>query len=258
MLIAITCQPSRRLNECELTFLERVPIDIDAAERQHADYCRILTDCGAYVFTLGANDEYPDSVFVEDTAVVLDEIGVMCLPGAASRRGEVIAVREVLAPFRPLREIVLPATVDGGDVLRMGRQLFVGISSRTNEAGAEAMWHVTEAHGYRIVPVTVSSSLHLKTGCTALDENTVIMNSDWVEAAPFAAKRILNTPPDEPFGANVLQIGDTVLMNAACPRTMDIVSSAGYTVRSVEISEFAKAEAGLTCMSVVFEVIGTT
>lgn len=250
--VAITRLPSARLNECELTFLDREPIDIAAALNQHDAYCRALETAGAQVERLPADDRYPDGVFMEDTAVVLDEIAVISMPGALSRRGEVEAVGDILGRYRPLARLALPATLDGGDVLRVGRQIYVGRSSRTNAAGAEALARAVEPYGYRVTPVPVGGSLHLKTACTALDDETILANPAWVDTAIFKGKRILPIDPAEPWAGNTLRIAETLLMDAASPRTMALVSSGGYSVVGVDISEFAKAEAGLTCLSLVF------
>jgi dimethylargininase len=252
--VAIVRAPSSRLNECELTYIDRDPINIVAASAQHAAYCKILEACGAQVECLPASDDSPDSVFVEDTALVLDEIAVLCMPGAKSRRGEIDLIREVLSKHRPIFEIALPATIDGGDVLRVGRQLYVGRSTRTNLAAVQALREAVEPYGYKVMPVDISGSLHLKTACTALDDDTMLANPPWVNSGQFHAKRVLFVADDESWAANTLRVGETVLMNSQCPHTMALVSAAGYRVRAVDISEFLKAEAGLTCMSLVFSL----
>ena len=251
-LIAITRLPSARISECELTYLEREPIDFEAALGQHAAYCRALEGCGAAVEQLAADERYPDGVFVEDAAVVLDEIALIAMPGAASRQGEATSMGDILEQYRPLERMALPATLDGGDVLRVGRRLYVGQSTRTNAAGAEWLARMAEPHGYTVIPVPVGGSLHLKTACTALDEETILANPDWVDTRVFDGMRILCVEPGEPWAGNVLRIGETVLMNAGSPRTADNVRAAGYPVAGIDISEFGKAEAGLTCLSLVF------
>lgn len=252
-LVAITRRPSARLVECELTYRDREPIDVGAALRQHEAYCQALEACGAQVERLAADERFPDGVFMEDTAVVLDEVGVVSMPGALSRRGEVEVMSDVLGRYREVRRLTLPATLEGGDVLRIGREIYVGQSSRTNAAGAEGLRDAVAAFGYTVIPVPVAGSLHLKTAGTALDDETILANTDWVDPAAFKGKRVLAADPAEPWAGNALRVDGAVLMDAACPRTMEMVSRAGYKVAGVDISEFVKAEAGLTCLSLVFK-----
>lgn len=257
--IAIVRRPARSLAQsCELTYLDREPIAFDALERQHRAYRDALAAAGARVIVLDALEAFPDSVFVEDAAVVLDEVAILTRPGAESRRTEPAFLDAPLAAKRgSIERIDDPATLDGGDVLRVGDTLFVGLSRRTTRSGVERLAAIVRRHGYRVVPVRVHGSLHLKTASTALDAETLLLNPAWVDVDPFEGFSKIEVADDEPFAANVLPVGDARLVNAAFPRTRERVEAfcarAGLRAIAVDISEFGKAEAGLTCMSLVFD-----
>lgn len=252
MIVALTREPSRALDGCELTYMEREPIDACAAAVQHRGYCEALRACGARVVTLPPAEGLPDSVFVEDTAVVLDEVAVLTRPGAESRRGEVGLVEPEVARLRPVIRVERPATLEGGDVLRLGRTLYVGLSARTNREGVDSLRRLVAPHGYEVVAVELRGCLHLKTGCSALDDGTVLANPAWVDAGVFRGLEVLAVDASEPWSANVLSVGGAVCANAAFPRTAEALSSRGYDVRAVEVSEFAKAEGSMTCLSLLF------
>ena len=251
-IFALTHLPSPALEACQLTYLDRQPIDFKRARLQHANYCKALRDCGAEVRTLSVNTSLPDSAFIEDCAVILDELAVITSMGTQARREELAGIEPEVARLRPIKHISLPATLEGGDVLQIGKKLFVGHSPRTNKQGIQAFSAIVEPLGYQTIPVEVHGCLHLKTGCTALDDETVLLNPEWVDIEPFQEFKRISVPTSEPWGANVLRINKMLLMNAAFPETLDLVQNAGYKVRSVDISEFLKAEAGLTCLSLLF------
>ena len=252
MIVAITREPARAMDACELTYREREPIDAGRAALQHRVYCEALRACGARVVTLPRVDELPDSVFVEDTAIVLDEVAVLTRPGVESRRGEVGLIEQEVARLRPVVKVEAPATLEGGDVMRVGRRLYVGLSPRTNEEGAEALRRLAAPHGYEVLTVEPRGCLHLKSGCSALDDETVLVNPEWVDARAFRECEVVAVNAAEPFAANVLRVGDSVCVSAAFPRTAALLASRGYEVRAVDVSEFAKAEGALTCMSLLF------
>lgn len=252
MLTAIVRQPAASIVNCELTYLERTPISHAGALTEHAAYSLALNAAGVHMVVLPALEAYPDSVFTEDAALVLDEVAILTRPGAASRQGEPEQLAPTLGRYRPLKAITAPGTLEGGDVLRIGRRIFVGVSTRTNAEGVAQLRALTASYGYTVTPVTVSGALHLKTAATALDDHTLIANPAWLDLTPFAGLEILTVPPDEPWGANVLTVGEARLVNAACPRTLDQVAAAGYAVMPLALEEFGKAEAGLTCLSLIF------
>lgn len=252
MIVAMTHVPSPLLQECELTFVESETIDIEKANVQHKKYCAMLERCGAKVIVLDENLACPDSVFVEDPIIVFDEVAVLTSMGVESRRAESASMEKVFSKYRHVVPIHLPAKIEGGDVLKVGKKIFVGESARTNREGIQALEAIINPFGYEVVSVQVTGCLHLKTGVTALDEKTVLINSDWVDADAFHGFTKVEVPENEPFGANVLKIGEILCMNEAFPESITLVKSLGYSVETVNISEFVKAEAGLTCMSVPF------
>jgi dimethylargininase len=193
---------------------------------------------------------------VEDTAVVLDEAAVVARPGNALRQREVPAMAAALSAYRKLLRIAAPATLEGGDVLRLGRDFSVGISSRTNGEGFSQFASIVGVFGYRATPIEVKGCLHLKTAVTALDEETLLLNPSWIDGAALPRVRKLIVPPDEPFGANALVVNGIVHLSARWKRTKELVEKAGFSVNALDVSEFEKAEAGLTCLSLIFSTEG--
>lgn len=249
---AIVRGVSPAINDCELTFVGREAIDIGRARAQHRAYADALRSLGLKIVELESDPQLPDSVFVEDCAVVLDDLAVITRPGAESRRAETVSVR---AAIRDLGlstiDIEPPGTIDGGDVMRIGRRLFVGVSTRTNAAGFGQLREIAASVGIKAEPVEVGQSLHLKTAVTALDAETVVINPAWIEPSVLVGFRQIAVPPDEPFAANTLTVSNTVLVSAKWPRTASLIANAGYSVRALDISELEKAEAGLTCLSLI-------
>jgi dimethylargininase len=250
--IALTRDVSPALARCELTFLPREAIDLERAVEQHAAYGRLLESLGLAVQRLPADAAHPDCCFVEDTAVVLDEVAVIAHPGAPSRRGEVEAVAAALEPHRRLARIPQSARLDGGDVLLLGRRLYVGVSGRTDPAGAEALRRIVGPLGYDVRPVRVTACLHLKSAVSPIDDAAVLANPEWFDVSPLDDVEIVPVPPDEPGAANVLRAGGCLIAHAGFPRTIDMLGARGVDVRPIDVSEFLKAEAGVTCKSLVF------
>jgi dimethylargininase len=250
-LLALTRAISPRLAEGELTHLERSPIDLEAARAQHAAYVRALVALGCEVREVEAAPAYPDSVFIEDTAVVFDEIAVIARPGAESRRGETAAVERALQPLRPLAHIVAPGTLDGGDVLVVGQRVFVGRTLRTNDEGIAQLRAALAPFGYTVEGVTVTGCLHLKSAATALDDRTVLVNPAWIAPDAFEGLARVEVDPTEPMGANVVRVGDALLYGAAYPQTLARLVARGYAPVCVDASEVAKAEGAVTCCSLV-------
>jgi dimethylargininase len=253
MLTAVTRAISPAMNQCELSYLDRVEIDIAKAEQQHRQYEECLRAMGAKVIALPAEPDLPDSVFVEDPAVVVDEVAVLTRPGAESRRREGESLAKTLARFRPVRWMQAPATLEGGDAMRAGKTLYVGASARSNAAGIAQLAAELAPFGYEVKAVEVRGCLHLKSGCCYLGEGTVLANRQWVDTEAMSGLRIVDVALDEPWAANVLTIGGIALMPAGFPQTAEIVDGLGWKVRTVDISELRKAEAGVTCSSLIFE-----
>jgi dimethylargininase len=255
MLMALTREISAAVQACELTHVPRVAIDLDRARAQHAAYEWALVEAGCTVRRLDSGPDMPDAVFVEDIAVVLDEGAVICRSGAKSRRAETPGVLEALARHgRPLQQIQAPGTLDGGDVLVIGRQVFVGSSARTNRAGIDQLARILDPVGYTVRAVQVRGCLHLKSAVTAVAPDTVLINREWVSADAFAGLSLLDIGPQEPYAANALAVADVIVYPTAFPRTRERLERRGLRVRSVDVDELAKAEGGVTCCSLIFEM----
>lgn len=248
---ALLRTPSPSLARCELTHIDRVEIDIDRALEQHHAYAALLTRLGAEVTILGPLADHPDSCFVEDAALAFPECFVLTLPGAASRRSEPAQLRPALPADRPVVTLTGSGTIDGGDVLHIGRAMFVGLTSRTNADGIEALRQSLTLHGYSVIAVPGDAALHLKTAVTAASDQCVLINPNLIDRAVFAAYDQIECDPTEPFAGNCLRVGDTLVMQADHSRTADRLRAAGFAVESADVSEFAKAEAGLTCLSLL-------
>ena len=253
MWIAVTRPVSPSLAQCELTHLAREPIDVARAETQHAAYERLLSSLGVGIVRVPAAPELPDAVFIEDLGVVLDEVAIITRPGAPSRRAESAAVASVLAAYRPVHSMEAPATLDGGDVLRLGRTLYVGRSSRTNTHGIEQLRSFAAPFGYRVIPVEFTGCLHLKSAVTAVADELLLLNPAQVSAAAFAACEALFVDEREPCAANALRIAGTIIFPSQFPRTRDRLIDRGLRVAATDCSELAKAEGGVTCCSLIFE-----
>ena len=252
--LAITRDISPAIERCELTYVAREPIDLARARAQCDAYEARLRELGCRVQRLSAGPEMPDSVFIEDTAVVLEELAVIARPGATSRRPETAAVAEVVRAHRPIAAILAPGTLDGGDVLRIGRRLFVGTGYRSNDAGIAQLGSIVASQGYSVEPVSFRGCLHLKTAASLVADDLVLLNPAWVDTSRFHPLRTLEVDPTEPFAANALRIGGTLIYPAEHLRTLARLEGAGLDVRPVEASELAKAEGGVTCCSLLLSL----
>ena len=251
-LIAVTRNVSSSLASCELSYMPRSSIDILRATAQHHAYRLALGSLGCKVLPLPAEHGLPDAVFVEDVAVVLDEVAILTRPGAESRRTEGAAVARVLAHYRPLRAIEAPGTLDGGDVLRVGRKLYVGRSARTNAEGAAQLQAWTASFGYEVQEVSTHGCLHLKSAVSQVAEGTLLVQPAWIDKAVFADFRLIEVDPAEAHAANALWVGDGVVYPASFPRTQRRLEDAGIAVTPVDVSELQKAEGAVTCCSLLF------
>ncbi len=255
MPIAITRQISPRFNECEITHIERTPIDMDLARAQHEGYVRALKSlgCGCEVVELPAEPDLPDSVFVEDTAFILPEVAIITRPGADSRKPETESIARTLAPFKKLVHLKEPATLDGGDVLVVGKKIFVGLSTRSNQAAIDQLNTLLADFGYTVTGVHLHDCLHLKTAVSRLDDQTLLINKAWLDAHHFENYHLIEVAPEEPFAANCLPVGDSIIYPAAFPKTCARLEAAGYKVLTVDVTELAKAEGAVTCCSLILQ-----
>src|SRR5206468_5944638 len=252
MLTAITRAVSPAIVHCELSFIDRKPIDLAVAEEQHHAYEKLLGKLGARVISLPAEPALPDSMFVEDPAIVLDELAVVLPLGTETRRREAQSLAHALARFRKLEYVSIPGTLEGGDVLRIGRKLFVGLTERSNAEGIGQLAAILAPYDYEVIAVPVTGCLHLKSAVTHLGGNTLLANRTWFDAAPLAGHEWIDVDPAEPHAANALALGGTIIFPASFPRTRARIEARGLSVTSIDISELQKAESGLTCSSLLF------
>jgi dimethylargininase len=257
MLIALTRTPSPHLDRCHLTHIPRSPIDPGKAREQHREYEFLLRGLQVQVLRLPETPDLPDGVFVQDTALVCDELAISAPLFLPSRQDEAVSTMMALAWYREVIPFMAPATFDGGDVIIAGRDVFVGLTGRTNRAAFEQIRDVmqTELGEYRVRAVRVDGCVHLKTGCAYLGRRTFVLNQRWVDVSAFAGYECIPVPEEEPFGANTLTVQDTIIVSASCPRTAAAIAQVGFSVLPVDISEFEKAEAGVSCLSLLFSGI---
>jgi len=253
--IAITRGVSPSIGKCELTHLSRQDIDVNRARFQHAQYEDLLTAFGCQVRRLPEEPDQPDSVFVEDTAIVLENTAVITRPGASRRRNETESIAEVLKEYRTIVQITDPGTLDGGDVLRIGRTLYVGNSVRSNIPGIKQLMEIVTPLGYDVEVVKVNGCLHLKSAVSLVGEQTLLINRSWVDADSFGGSReFIDIDPGEPYAANALLVGDELMVPQIFPRTRLRLENNGIGVRVADVSELQKAEGALTCCSLIFDI----
>ena len=253
MLIAITHEVSPNMGQCEITHIPRQVIDINLARSQHIQYERVLVELGCQVRRLSVEPNLPDSVFVEDMAIVLNEMAIIARPGAETRRDETRSVSEVLGEYRTIFKIVSPGTLDGGDVLQVGRRLYVGVTERSNESGVKQLIDLVSPYEYEVVRVQVDGCLHLKSAVTHVGDEILLINRSWVDAKSFMGKDFIDVDPGEPYAANALLVGGELVYPAIFPETRRRLEDRGYSVRDVDVSELQKAEGAVTCCSLIFE-----
>lgn len=251
MTIAITREISPRFNECEITHIDRTPIDVNVARAQHREYVLALKALGCEVIELPAERDLPDSVFVEDTAFILPEVAAITRPGADSRKPETESIVRALAPLVRLVHVLEPATVDGGDVLVLGKNIYVGLSTRSNPTAIDQLNELLDEYGYTVTGVQLHDCLHLKSAVTRVDNNTLLINGNWVDTHHFDAFQWIDVDASEAFAANCLPVGDSIIFPTEFPATAARLEEAGYNVVRVNVSELAKAEGAVTCCSLI-------
>jgi dimethylargininase len=257
-LTAITREVSASINRCELSFHARQPIDVAKAIAQHKAYRDCLSELGVRIVTLPAEPELPDAVFVEDAAVVVEEASVMPIMGASSRRPETASLVDALSRYRPITFLREPATLDGGDVLRIGRRIFAGLSQRTNSEGIAQLREILGPFDYEVQAVEITRCLHLKSACSYIGNDTILINRAFVDAEQFREFELRDVPEEEPAAANALLVNDVVIIPDAFPKTRAILEHQGFRTRAIDLSELQKAEAGVTCGSLIFKQLAAT
>jgi dimethylargininase len=253
MLTSITRAVSPAIVNCELSFIPRQPIDLQIAVAQHRAYEALLAKLGARVVSLPAEPDLPDSMFVEDPAIVLDELAVIFPLGTESRRPEAASLAQAISKFRKIEYVTLPGTLEGGDILRTGRKLFVGLTKRSNAEGIRQLTAILAPRHYEVIAVPITGCLHLKSAVTYIGRDTLLANRAWFDPASFSGYHWIDVDPAEPHAANALALAGTIIFPQSFPRTRARIESAGFHVTPVDISELQKAESGLTCASLIFE-----
>lgn len=251
MPIAITRKISPRFNECEVTHIERTPIDLNVARAQHQEYVHALAALGCQVIELPEEPDLPDSVFVEDTAFILPEVAVITRPGADSRKPETESIIRALSSYRPLVHVTEPGTVDGGDVLVLGKNIYIGNSTRSNTDAVHQIQQMLDHYGYTVTAVDMHDCLHLKTALTKVDDKTLLINPNWVNTSHFKGFDWIEVDSAEPFAANCLPVGDGIIFPTAFPKTSKKLEARGYKIQAVNVAELAKAEGAVTCCSLI-------
>jgi dimethylargininase len=250
--VAVTRELTAAIGNCELTFLHRSAIDFGLAQQQHRDYQSALSSLGCEVVVVPAPPGLADSVFIEDTALVLDDIAVMLRPGVASRQPEVAGVAEVLQQYKPLKAIEPPGTIDGGDLLRVGNRIFAGLSTRSNQSGIQQLRDIVSDFGMTVETVETTKCLHLKSAVSEVAPGTLLINTDWISSSAFKDFELIPVDKEETHAANALRIGKNLIYPSSFPRTMDALVNRGIDVIPVDLTELQKAEGAVTCCSLIF------
>ena len=250
--VAVTRELTAAIGNCELTFLHRSAIDFGLAQQQHRDYQSALSSLGCEVVVVPAPPGLADSVFIEDTALVLDDIAVMLRPGVASRQPEVAGVAEVLQQYKPLKAIEPPGTIDGGDLLRVGNRIFAGLSTRSNQSGIQQLRDIVSDFGMTVETVETTKCLHLKSAVSEVAPGTLLINTDWISSLAFKDFEMIPVDKEETHAANALRIGKNLIYPSSFPRTMDALVNRGIDVLPVDLTELQKAEGAVTCCSLIF------
>ncbi|MDY6801260.1 MAG: arginine deiminase-related protein [Bacteroidota bacterium] len=226
--------------------------DYTLALKQHDAYCEALIKCGLKLTTLEADPDFPDSCFVEDTAVVTNDFGVITRPGDKTRLGETTAIEKALKPFLNLHYIEEPGTLDGGDIMQAENKFYIGLSGRTNLAGAKQLSTILEEYNFDLYTIPVCNMLHFKTGVNYLGDNNIILHQSFCSADDLASYNQIIIDTKEEYAANSLRINDYVLVPAGFPKTKAAIENLGYKTIELELSEFQKMDGGLSCLSLRF------
>lgn len=250
--VAVTRELTAAIGNCELTFLHRSEIDFARAQQQHLNYQSALSSLGCEVVVVPASPGLADSVFIEDTALVLDDIALMLRPGVVSRQPEVAGVADVLREYKPLKTIEPPGTIDGGDLLRVGNTIFAGLSTRSNPSGIQQLRDIVSDFGMIVETVETKKCLHLKSAVSEIAPGTLLINTDWISSSAFQDFELIAVDKEETHAANALRIGKNLIYPSSFPRTMNTLVNRGIDVIPVDLTELQKAEGAVTCCSLVF------
>ncbi|QNO14696.1 N(G),N(G)-dimethylarginine dimethylaminohydrolase [Alkalicella caledoniensis] len=248
----ITRKPSKSMVH-GITTVNLGKPDYEKALLQHSEYVKALKGCGVNTIELEANEDYPDSCFVEDTALLTKKCAIITNPGAESRKGEEKEISEVLKDFYDNIEVIKnPGTVEGGDIMMVGDHFYIGLSARTNEEGARQMISFLEKYGYTGSTVPLKEFLHLKTGVSYLGNNNLLATGEFLDSTEFREFNIIEVSKDDDYSANCIWVNGKVLVPKGFKNTRDAIIKAGYDVIELDMSEFQKLDGGLSCLSLRF------
>jgi len=253
VVTAITRKISPRFNECEITHIDRTPIDLDRARSQHHEYVQLLASLGCNVIELAEEADLPDSVFVEDVAFILPEAAVVTRPGADSRKPETESIIPALSPFRELIHVPAPATVDGGDVLVLGKNIYIGMSTRSSHEAVTQLQNLLMHWEYKVQGLELTDCLHLKSAVTRVDDHTLLINPNWIDPSHFPGYNLIEIDPSESYAANCLPVNGSIIFPISFPKTRALLEASGFDVKTVNADELAKAEGAVTCCSLILE-----
>jgi dimethylargininase len=227
--------------------------DYEKALKQHSQYVEALKECGLEVIILEPDENFPDSTFVEDTALLTPHCAIITNPGAPSRKGEIVEIKEVLRRyFNNIEHINDPGTVDGGDILRVGSHFYIGIAERTNSTGAQQVISILNKYGMSAATVSLKNVLHLKSGVSYLEKNNLVVSSEFIENTQFQSYNLIKVDQEESYAANCVWVNETVLIAKGFPKTKEAIEKAGYKTIEIDVSEFRKVDGGLSCLSLRF------
>ena len=249
--IAIVREVPDSFQKCLTSFHTKVQIDVALAKHQHQQYCATLASLGLKLIRTEADDTLPDGCFTEDTAIVVDDFAILTIPGAPGRIPETIEIEKILSPLKTIVHITKPGTIDGGDVLKIGKKIFIGNSARTNEEGIRQVATVVYPEGYQVIPVKIQNTLHLKSVCTYLGKGCILLAEDYLDETFFLEYEMIIVPKDEEYCANCLVVSGNVLIPKGFPKTKGLIERKGFPVVELDMSEIEKAEGALTCLSVI-------
>jgi dimethylargininase len=227
-------------------------IDLEIAKMQHLKYCNTLSKLGINIIRLDTDDSLPDCCFTEDIIAIADDIAIITNPGIQSRVAETKALEKTLSVFKDVFRITSPGTIEGGDVLKIEKTIYIGISSRTNMEGIRQFTSILEPRGYWIKPVEIRNTLHLKSVCTYLGNRRIILAEGYFDINVFSGFEKIIVPREEEYCANCLFVNNRVLIPKGFPKTKALIEAKGLIVSELEMSEFRKADGAVTCLSVIF------
>jgi dimethylargininase len=240
------------LNKCVRTHSLRQRVELQLARKQHDEYCKALQERNLEIVRIPADNSFPDCVFVEDPAVVYADHAIICSMGAKSRTGEIELVEATLRHiFKKVTRINPPATIEGGDVLKVGNDLYVGLTSRTNLEGINQLRMAMKNHECRVIPVEVKNILHFKSACTYIGDDYIVANPGYFDLGVFSSFKLIPLPKAEAYAANCLAINGIVYISKGYPMTRKLIEKEGFDTGELEVSEFKKCEGSLTCLSIL-------